>query len=184
MGCYYTLCHNTYAVSLLFYKVYTKRENAASWNSRLEKEQILETYSGKLQKDLKLRKLVLEYIKNIGRRKHQRGATHQPRGWRARPSPWVRPLPHGPPGRLLMPILCYMVSFSLEKIRRKLSARSAAVLRRNLSVTNVGLRRSYSAGETSLREGEITTIIITIDPLIKRGPISINISQAPSPLKP
>ena len=28
MGCYYTLCHNTYAFSLLFYKVYTKRENA------------------------------------------------------------------------------------------------------------------------------------------------------------
>ena len=27
MGCYYTLCHNTYAFSLLYYKVYTKREN-------------------------------------------------------------------------------------------------------------------------------------------------------------
>ena len=30
MGCYYTLCHNTYAYSLLFYKVYIKRENAGS----------------------------------------------------------------------------------------------------------------------------------------------------------
>ena len=28
MGCYYTLCHNTYAYSLLFYKVYINRENA------------------------------------------------------------------------------------------------------------------------------------------------------------
>ena len=42
MVCYYTLCHNTYAYSLLFYKVYVKRENAVSWDSGLEKEQILE----------------------------------------------------------------------------------------------------------------------------------------------
>ena len=50
MGYYYTLYHNTYAYSLLFYKVYIKRENADSWNSGLEKEQILETYSAQLQK--------------------------------------------------------------------------------------------------------------------------------------
>ena len=50
MGCYYTLCHNTYAYSLLFYNVYMKRENAGSWNYGLEKEQILETYSAQLQK--------------------------------------------------------------------------------------------------------------------------------------
>ena len=37
---HYTLYHNTYAFSLLFYKVYMKRENAGSWNSGLEKEQI------------------------------------------------------------------------------------------------------------------------------------------------
>ena len=50
MGCYYTYSHNTYAYSLLFYKVYMKRENADSWNSGLDKEQILETYSAQLQK--------------------------------------------------------------------------------------------------------------------------------------
>ena len=41
--------------------------------------------------------------------------------------------------------------------------------------TNLGLWRSCSAGETSLREGEIVTIVITIDPLIGRGSISFNI---------
>ena len=52
--------------------------------------------------------------------------------------------------------------------------------------TNLGLRRRCSAGETSLREGEIITIVITNDPLIGRGSISINIftstisSQNPS----
>ena len=85
--------------------------------------------------------------------------------------PWACPLPCGPPGRPSMPIFCYMVSFALEKIIRKLSGRSATVSRRNLGRTNLGLRWSCSAGETSLREGEI----ITIDRLIGRGSISINI---------
>ena len=51
----------------------------------------------------------------------------------------------------------------------------AAATRRNLGGTNLGLKRSCSAGETSLREGEIITIVITNDPLIGRGSISINI---------
>ena len=41
--------------------------------------------------------------------------------------------------------------------------------------TNLGLRRSCSAGETSLRKGEIIIIVITNDPLIGRGSISINL---------
>ena len=40
---------------------------------------------------------------------------------------------------------------------------------------NLGLRRSCSTGETSVREGEIIAIVITNAPLIGRGPISINI---------
>ena len=62
-----------------------------------------------------------------------------------------------------------------KKIIRELSGRSAAVSRRNLGRSNLGLRRSCSAGETSLPEGEIEAIVITNDPLIKRGSISINI---------
>ena len=64
--------------------------------------------------------------------------------------------------------------------------RNATATRGNLSGTNLGLRQSCSAGETSLREGEIITIVITNDPLIGRGSISINIitstisSQNPS----
>ena len=58
MGCYYTLCHNTYAYSLLFYKVYIRRENAGSRNSGLENEQILETYSAQLQKSWNSTKVI------------------------------------------------------------------------------------------------------------------------------
>ena len=46
---------------------------------------------------------------------------------------------------------------------------------RNLGGTNLGLRWSCCVGETSLREGEIVTLVITIGPLIGRGSISINI---------
>ena len=68
-----------------------------------------------------------------------------------------------------------MESFIEEKIIRKLSGRDSAATRQNLGGTNLGLQRSYSAGETSLREGEIIAIVITNDPLIGRGSISINI---------
>ena len=81
----------------------------------------------------------------------------------------------GTPSRPPVPIFCYMEGFDLEKIRRELSGRSAAVSRRNLGRTNLGLRRSCSAGETSLPVGEIEAIVITNDPLIERGSISINI---------
>ena len=40
---------------------------------------------------------------------YQRGGTHQPRGWGA------RPLPRVPPGGPLVPIFCYMESFVEEK---------------------------------------------------------------------
>ena len=65
--------------------------------------------------------------KKYWRKKHHQGPTPCPRGWRA------RPLPRGPPGSPPMPIFWYKVSFSMEKIRRKLSGRSAAVSRRNQS---------------------------------------------------
>ena len=68
-----------------------------------------------------------------------------------------------------------MKSFTLEKIIIKLSGRNSAATRRNLGGTNLGLRQSYSTRETSLREGEIIDIVITNDPLIGRGSISINI---------
>ena len=68
-----------------------------------------------------------------------------------------------------------MKSFDKKKIEENLLGRDSATMRRNLGRTNLGLRWSYSAGETSHQEGEIITIVITNDPLIGRGSISINI---------
>ena len=91
MDCYFTLCHNTYGYSLLFYKVYMKRENAGSWNSGLEKEQILKAYFAQLQKSWNS----TEYLK-INKEKSSpkmkaRGHTPCSRGWGAPPylvGPW------------------------------------------------------------------------------------------------
>ena len=57
----------------------------------------------------------------------------------------------------------------------KLTGRNSAATKQNLGGTNLGLWQRCFAGDTSLREGEIITIIITNDPLIGRGSISINI---------
>ena len=169
MGCYYTLCHNTYAYSLLFYKVYIKRENAGSWNSGLEKEQILETYSAQLQKSWNSTEVIFGNNKKYWAKKIPEGAHTLATRVGA------RPLPRGPPSGPLLPIFSYMESFVEEKIISKLTGRNSAATRRNLGRTNLGLRRSCSAGETSFREGEIIAIVITNTPLTRRGPISINI---------
>ena len=173
MGCYYTLCHNNYAYSLLFYKVYIKRENVGSWDSGLEKEQILETYSAHSKSPETSRKSFLEYIKNTERKKFRRGATPYPRGWGRALHPWARPLPRGPLVALRCPFSAIWSLSMRKEIVSKLSRRDSAATRRNLGGTNLGLRQSCSAGDTSLREGEI--IAIANDTLIGRGSISINI---------
>ena len=147
-----------------------KRENAGSWNSGLEKEQILETYSAQLQKSWNSTKVIFGINDNYWAREVPEGA-HTLATRVGAPYPWARPLPRGPPGGPPVPIFCYMKSFIRRKIISKLSGRNSAATRRNLGRTNLGLRRSCSAGDTSLREGEI----ITNDPLIGRGSISINI---------
>ena len=107
----------------------------------------------------------------------------RPRGWRACPPTGRAPLSRGPPSRPLVPIFCYMKAFALEKIVGKLTGRNSAATRRNLGGTNLGLRRSCSAGDTSLREGEIIAIVITNAPLIGRGQSPSTYSSAPSHLK-
>ena len=124
MGCYFTLCHNTYGYSLLFYKVYMKRENAGSWNSALQKEQILETYSAQLQKSWNSTEHIKINKEKSSPKMKARGAhpAHEG-GGRA-------PLPHGPTGGSPMSIFSYMKSFDEKKIGSNLSGRDCAATRR------------------------------------------------------
>ena len=183
MGCYYTLCHNTYAYSLLFYKVYIKRENAGSWNSGLEKEQILETYSAQLQKSWNSTEHLKINKEKSSPKMKARGPTPCSRGWGARPYHLGAPPTSWAPWWLSdVHLLPYEV-FRWKKIEENLSGWDSAATRRNLGGTNLGLRQSCSAGDTSLREGEIIAIVITNAPLIGRGQSPSTSSPAPSPLK-
>ena len=94
MGCYYTLCHNTYAYSLLFYKIYIRRENAGSWNSGLEKEQILETYSAQLQKSSNSTEVIFGNNKKYCAKKIPEGSHTLATRVGARPGGRAHPHPH------------------------------------------------------------------------------------------
>ena len=109
-----------------------------------------------------------------------RGPTPCSRGWAP---PRARPLPRGPPGGSQTSIFCYMKSFDEKKRGRNFWGRDSAATRRNLGGSNLELRQSCSAGEISLREGEIITIVITNAPLIGRGQSPSTSSPAPSHLR-
>ena len=126
------------------------------------------------------RKSFLELIRIIGRRKYQRGPTPWPGGWGRTLPYWARPLSPGPPGGPPVPIFCYMKSSTLEKIISKLTGRNSAATRRNLGGTNLGLRRSCSAGETSSGRGKSSPTILSSG----GGQSPSTSSPAPSPLKP
>ena len=119
MGCYYTLCHNTYGYSLLFYKVYIRRENAGSWNSGLENEQILETYSAQLQKSWNSTEhLKINKEKSLPKMK-ARGPTPCSRGWGAPPlgrAPYLV----GPLDALRRQLQLYIFGFGEKKSERRI----------------------------------------------------------------
>ena len=112
-----------------------------------------------------------------------RGPTPCSRGWGAPPPLGRAPLPRGPPGGSPTSLFSYLEAFVDEKIRRNFSGRDSAATRRNLGGTNLGLWRSCSAGETSLREGEIITNVITNASLIGRGQSPSTSSLEPSHLQ-
>ena len=127
----------------------------------------------------------MESLRIIGANKYQRG----PPGGHNQPGRTNR-LRHalvGPAllGAPLVPIFWYISHFDLEKIIGGFSGRSAAASRWNLGRRTFALRRSDSAGGTSLPEGEIIVIIITNNsPILGVGQSPSTSSTAPSPLKP
>ena len=172
------------AILSYFTRFTMKRGNAGCWNSGWKRSKHWKPILHCSKNPETPRNLFLELIRIIERKKYIRGPTPWPGGWGARPPLLCTPLSPGPPSGPPVSIFCYIVTFTLEKIVGKLTGRNSAATRRNLGGTNLGLRRSCSAGETSLREGEIITIVINNDPLIGRGQSPSTSSPAPSPLKP
>ena len=109
----------------------------------------------------------MEYIKNIGRRKHQRGLTHHPRGCGRAPVSWA-PWQASGAHLLLYEVFCPGKN-QKEAFGTKHRCHEAEPWwNQSRAPTELFYR------ETSFREGEIITIVITNDLLIGRGSISTN----------
>ena len=141
------------AILSYFTRFIMKRENAGSWDSGWKRSKYWKPILHSSKSLENPRKSFLELMIIIERKKYQRGPTPWPGGWGHAHPYWARPLSPGPLGGPPVPIFCYMKAFTLEKIISKLTGQNSAATRRNLGGTNLGLRRSCSAGETSLREG-------------------------------
>ena len=140
------------------------------------KSYVRDTYSAQLQMGWNSKENYFGIYKNYWAQEIAEGATQEPTRHLGAPAALARPGglwgPWPSSGPLL---LVYIFPFALEKLRGRLSGWCAAVSRRNLGKSTFALRRRDSAGDTSLREGEIEVIVITNDPLIVGGPIFINI---------
>ena len=117
----------------------------------------------------------MEYIKIISKINTRGGPTRQQQSRVRAPPPGRSRRACGTPDRPSGSIFSYMVPFALEKNQK----RTFGTERRRLEV-ELGHKHFCSPAErflrdTSLLEGEIEAIIITNDPLIERGSISINI---------
>ena len=157
------------AILSYFTRFTMKRGNADSWNFGWKRSKRWKPILHCSKKTCNSTKLIFGINKNYWAEETPQGAHTLARRVGA------CPLSPGPPGGPPVSIFCYMKAFTLEKIMGKLTGRNSNATRRNLGRTNLGLRQSCSAGKTSLREGEIITIVFTNDPLIGRGSISINI---------
>ena len=127
------------AILSYFTRFTMKRGNAGSWNSGWKRSKYWKPIPHNSKNPETQRKSVLELIRIIERRKHQRGPTPWPGGCGLRPHLLGAPLSPGPPGGPPVSIFCYMKAFTLEKIRGKLRGRNSAATRRNLGGTNLGL---------------------------------------------
>jgi hypothetical protein len=136
-----------------------------------------DTYSAHLQMSRNFTMIYFGINKKYWKKELPEGATQVPTRHQGMPPPPARRalVARGAPGQPLAPIFWYIILFALEKIKRRLLGRCTAVSRWNLGRSTFALRRRDSAGDTSLREGEIVAIDITNDPLIMGGAIFINI---------
>ena len=163
------------AILSYFARFIMKRENAGSWDSGWKRSKYWKPILHSSKSPETPRKSFLELIRIIERKKYQRGPTPWPRGWGARPlllgAPPIgrAPISWAPWWASGVHLLLYLRFYPGKKIMGKLTGQNSAATRRNLGGSNLELRQSCSAGETSLPEGEIIAIVITNAPLIGRG---------------
>ena len=149
------------AILSYFTRFTMKRGNARSWNSGWKRSKRWKPILHSSKSPETPRNIFLEFIRIIERKKYTRGPTPCPGD-----SPPYRARPYllGPLVGLRRP------SSAISSLLpwKKSWANSWDETPPPRGGTNLGLRQSCSAGETSLREGEIIAIVITNTPLIGR----------------
>ena len=166
---------NSNDFSLIICKVHTKRENSGSWKfgpGKATPGHQFCTTPNKLKWHWEFLWNIWRILEQICTRGGPPGGHNPPGHARELRRALVGCAHPGPPP---VPIFCYISHFDLEKIRRGLSGRSAAVSRRNLGRSTFALLWSDSAVGTSLPEGEIINLIITNHTPILGRAISINV---------
>ena len=126
----------TILMAILFYftRFNMKRENADSWDSGLEKEQILETYSAQLQKSWNSTKVIFGINDNYWAEEVPEGAHTLATRVGGAPTPTRRaPCLVGPLVALRCPSSAIWRLLPRKKIISKLTRRNSAATRRNQS---------------------------------------------------
>ena len=157
------------AILSYFTRFTMKRGNAGSWNSSWKRSKHWKPILHSSKSPETPRNILLELIRIFEQKKYTRGPTPCPGERRAPPLIGRAPYLLGPLVGLRRPSSAISSLLPWKKIMGKLPGRNSAATRRNLGGINLGLRRSCSAGDTSLREGETIAIVITNAPLIGRG---------------
>ena len=121
MGCYYTLCHNTYGILSYFTRFVMKRENAGSWDFGWKRSKYWKPILHNSKSPETPWKSFLELIRIFGERINARGPTACPRDRGCAPqgatSYLVGPLDlHRPQFQL------YIFRLTESKIREKVSS--------------------------------------------------------------
>ena len=168
------------AILSYFTRFTMKRGNVGSWDSGWKRCKYWKPILHSSKSPATPRKSFLDLIKIIERRNHKRGPTPWPGGWGRAPCLL------GPLVALWCPSSAIWRLLPWKKNQRQAYGMK---LRRHEAEPWRNQSRAPAElfyGETSLREEEIITIVITNDPLIGGGSISINIftstisSQNPS----
>jgi len=121
------------------------------------------------------RDTVSENIKSIWQKRFTRGATTCPRGWGHAPLSRRAPCLVGHPMAPWCPSSPIWDVLTWKKSKGGFRNQTPPSRGRTLAETNLGLRLSCSAGDTSLREGESVTAVINNNSPILGRVIFINI---------
>ena len=174
------------AILSYFTRFIMKRENARSWNFGLKRSKYWKPILHSSKNRETTRKSLLELIRIIEQRKYQRGPTPWPGGWGAPPPTRRAPVSWAPCWPSGAPLLLYEASYPRKNHKQAYGTKLRRHEAEPWQNQSRALAELFCPGHFPPGVGNHHQHVITNDPLIGRGSISINIftntipSQNPS----